>query len=123
MSSDLQYTFTSLTMKTPISSIFSLLLVSEIVNEETPTKFEELTKEILFHKESQILIAENFVNVEFLVPFPQYDFVIKQQIEDMLKKLATMWTEPSIICPVNLSQPSNSSNKPFNLNWMLSKNK
>ena len=90
-------------------------LVSEIINKESPTKYEALTKGILFHKELQILLAEKIVNLEFLVPFPQYDFVMKQQIEDMLEKLATMWTEPSILCPVNFSEPFNSSNKPFNL--------
>ena len=114
--------FTFLTMKTLICSFLSLFfLVPEIINTETPTKYEALDKGILFHKESQILLAEKFVNVEFLVPFPQYDFVMKQQIEDMLEKLATMWTQPSILCPVNFSEPFNSSNKPFNLDWMLSK--
>ena len=39
----------------------------------------------------------------------------------MLEKLATMWAEPSILCPVNFLEPFNSSNKPFNLDWMLSK--
>ena len=112
--------FTFLTMKTLICSFF-LFLVSEIINKETPTKYEALTKGILFHKESQILLAKKFVNVEFLVPFPQYDFVMKQQIEDVLAKLATMWTEPSIMCSVNFSEPFKLSNKPFNLDWMLSK--
>ena len=46
---------------------------------------------------------------------------MKKQIEEMLEKLATSWTESSILCPVNFSQPFNSSNKPFNLDWMLSK--
>ena len=96
---------TFLTMKTIICSFLSLFfLVSEIINTETPTKYEALTKGILFHKESQILLAEKFVNDDFLVPFPQYDFVMKQQIEDMLEKLATMWTQPSILCPVNFSE-------------------
>ena len=39
----------------------------------------------------------------------------------MLEKLVTMWTQPSILCPDNFSEPFNSSNKPFNLDWMLSK--
>ena len=108
-------------MKTLICSFLLLFLFSEIYNKETPNKYEALTKGIIFHKEPQILLAEKFVNVEFLLPFPQYDFVMKQQIEDMLAKLATMWTEPSIMCPVNFSESFNSSNKPFNLDWMLSK--
>ena len=113
---------TFLAMKTLICPFFSLFfLVSEIINKDTPTKYEVLTKGILFHKESQIVLAEKFVNVEFLVPFPQYDFDMKKQVEDMLEKLATMWTQPSTICPVNFSAPFNSSKKPFNLDWMLSK--
>ena len=39
----------------------------------------------------------------------------------MLKKLATMLTHPSTIGPVFFSEPFNSSNKPFNLDGMLSK--
>ena len=48
-------------------------------------------------------------------------YKLKQQIEDMLKKLATMRTEPSTICPVNFSASFNSSNKPFNLDWIFPK--
>ena len=39
----------------------------------------------------------------------------------MLEKLAFLWTESSILCQVNFPQPLNSSNKPFNLDWMPSK--
>ena len=53
--------FTSLTMKTLICSFLSLFfLVSEIINKETPTKYEALTKGIFFHKELQIVLAEKF---------------------------------------------------------------
>ena len=46
---------------------------------------------------------------------------MKKQIEDVLKKLATMWTEPSILCPGNFSESFNSSSKPFDLVLILSK--
>ena len=46
---------------------------------------------------------------------------MKKQIKDMLEKLATMWTQPSTIFPINFSAPFSLSNKPFNLDWMLSK--
>ena len=89
-------------MITSICSLLSLFFsVSEIMNEETENQYEVLTKEILFHKKIQILLAEKFVNVELLVPFPHYDFVM------MLQKLATMWTDPSNLCPVNFSEPYN----------------
>ena len=43
--------FTSLLMKTPMCSLFSLFfLVSETINKEKPTKYEALTNGILFTK-------------------------------------------------------------------------
>ena len=85
------------------------------------SEYEALTRGILFHKESQILLAEKFVNVQFLVPFPKYNFTMQKQVETMLAKLAEMWSQPSAECPLDFSQPFNSSQKPFNLNWMLAK--
>ena len=82
---------------------------------------KRLLKEFFFTKIYRFYLLRSY-NFDFLVPFPQYDFVIKQQIEDMLEKLATMWTEPSILCPVNFSEPFISSNKPFQLGLDALKN-
>ena len=46
---------------------------------------------------------------------------MKEQNEDMLEKMATMRTEPSIFSPVDLLQSFNSSYMPLLLDWMLSK--
>ena len=99
----------------------SLFLLDSFTSLFETTEYDALNKGILFHKESKILFAEKFVNVQFLVPFPKYNFTMKTQVEDMLAKLAEMWSQPSAECPLDFSQPFNSSHKPFNLNWMLAK--
>ena len=99
----------------------SLFLLYSFTSLFETTEYDALNKGILFHKESKILLAEKFVNVQFLVPFPKYNFTMKTQVEDMLAKLAEMWSQPSAECPLDFSQPFNSSHKPFNLNWMLAK--
>ena len=112
--------FTFLTMKTLICSFLSVFfLVSGIINEETPRNYDALT-ELSITRNCRFCLQKSF-NVQFLVPFPQYDFVMKKQIEDMLEKLPIMWTQPSTICPVIFSESFNSSIETFNLNWMLSK--
>ena len=99
----------------------SLFLLYSLTSLFETTEYDALKKGILFHKESKILLAEKFVNVQFLVPFPKYNFTMKTQVEDMLAKLAEMWSQPSAQCPLDFSQPFNSSHTPFNLNWMLAK--
>ena len=61
-----------------------------------------------------------FINVDFLVTFPHYDFVMKKQIEDMLEKLATYGHNRQLYAHL-IFQPFKSSSRPFNLAWMLSK--
>ena len=56
---------------------------------ENPINTEAaLDKGIIFHKEGKILITEKFINVEFLVPFPRYNFTIRQQVETLLNELS-----------------------------------
>ena len=40
-----------------------------------------IEKGILFNEVSKILLTEEFIRVEFLVPFPTYDFTRKPDIE------------------------------------------
>ena len=54
-----------------------------------------LDKGIIFHKEGKILITEKFNNVELLVPFPRYNFTIRQQVETLLNELSKKWITQS----------------------------
>ena len=44
-----------------------------------------LKKGILFNEDSKILLAEKFIPVQFLVPFPSYNFTLKPELVTMLK--------------------------------------
>ena len=80
---------------------------------------ELLEKGVLFHERSKILLAEKFVRVEFLVPFPTYYFDLKPEIELLLDKLSDMWALQSIFCPLNFSTQFSTNSSSFNVQWML----
>ena len=76
-------------------------------------------KGILFHERGKILLAEKFVPVEFMIPFPTYDFSLKHEIERTIDRLSSMWDLPSLFCPHNFSSGFNSNSTSFNVNWVL----
>ena len=78
-----------------------------------------LSSGIIFHKDSKIILAEKFVNVQFLLPFPKYNFTMKSTMRNYLSKLSEKWRTPSIECPLDFSTNFNSTTDPFNLNWLL----
>ena len=56
------------------------------------SEYEDALKTgIIFHKDSQILLAEKFINAEFLVPFPKYSFTIQDNVTQLLSVLSTKW--------------------------------
>ena len=70
---------------------------------------EYLSKGILFHENAEILLAEKFVNVEFLIPFRRYNFTAKEAIEKTLQKLSNIWKIQSVFCPLDFSAHFNTS--------------
>ena len=78
-----------------------------------------LEKGILFNEPNKILLSEKFIRVEFLVPFPTYEFTLKPDIEQLIQRLSQMWDLPSIFCPLNFSSHFSSNSSGFNVNWML----
>ena len=78
-----------------------------------------LEKGILFNERNKILLTEKFISVEFLVPFPTYEFSLKPDIEQLIHRLSQMWDLPSIFCPLNFSSHFSSNSSGFNVNWML----
>ena len=84
-------------------------------NSESP---DYLLKGIVFHQSSKIILAEKFVNVEFLLPFPEYNFTTRKSIHEMLQTLTNMWKMNSSLCPLEFSTKFNTTADPFNLNWM-----
>ena len=50
-----------------------------------------LEKAIIFNEETKILLAEKFVPVQFMVPFPSYNFSLKPELNTLLRHLNDMW--------------------------------
>ena len=106
-----------------------LVAISLQIDENTAfTKVEEnrenaecLSKGVIFHKNSKILLAEKFVPVEFLIPFPRYNFTVKTDLEKLLKDLKNMWHQSSFFCPLNFSTNFLSNTTGFNVDWILQK--
>ena len=73
-------------------------------NIEAATNSDDLIeKMILFNEVSKILVTEKFNRVEFLVPFPTYDSMMKPDLEKMIQQLSLMWETTSLFCPLNFS--------------------
>ena len=65
-------------------------------NIEAVTNPDDLIeKDILFNEVSKILLTEKFIRVKYPVPFPNYEFTMKLDIDKMIQQLFLMWEIPS----------------------------
>ena len=78
-----------------------------------------LEKGIIFNEETKVLLAEKFVPVQFLIPFPSFNFSMKSDVEKMLSKLQAMWNLPAVSCKLDFSTSFNTNSTPYNINWIL----
>ena len=100
---------------------YFLVLVTTVTISASSEAPDYLTDEIIFHEETQILLAEKFANVKILIPFPNYNFTQKEAITTLLRKLSVMRKLPSAFCPLAFSTRFNSSSENFNLVWLVKK--
>ena len=94
--------------------IFALPIISKA--SEIP---EYLSRGVIFNEESKILLAEKFINVEFLLPFPTYNFSSRADMKKLLTTLKSIWKAPTLLCPLDTSTRFNKSTGAFNLDWLL----
>ena len=53
---------------------------------------------ILFNFQQKVLVAEKFVNIKFVLPFPPYNTLLSIYLSEIAKKLSQKWTTPTQIC-------------------------
>ena len=75
-----------------------------------------LTKGIIFHEDKKILVAEKFMNIQFLLPFPQFDAHIKDELKNITNELQSMWELPTYFCYLNFT---NLTMEHFQVNWIV----
>ena len=74
-----------------------------------------LKKGIIFHEDKKILLAETFVNIELLLPFPQFDVQIQKELTHLTSVLEILWKMPSYNCNLKIT---NLSMEGFNVDWL-----
>ena len=90
-----------------------LLLLILQIGRKSAFYEDALSSGIIFHKESKIPLAEKFVNVQFLIPFPKNNFTMKTAMRSYLNKLSAKCRTPSIECPLDFSTNFNSTTTPI----------
>ena len=66
----------------------------------SPNTNDRVENGIVFNEVSKIFRTEKFIRVEFLAPFPTYEFSMKLDIE---KKMLHQLSETPLFCPLNFS--------------------
>ena len=91
-------------------------------SEDYHQEFDDvLRKGIMFNEESRILLAEKFIPIQFLVPFPKYNFSMKTELTELLKNLNNKWKLPSTSCPLEFSTSFKTNTSSYNVDWILNK--
>ena len=73
-----------------------------------------LKKGMYFLEDRKILLAEKFINVQFLLPF---DVQLQDKLTHLTPTLADMWNLPTFVCDLNYTNVNMTG---FNVNWLVS---
>ena len=91
--------------------LFSSLFTPASVRSDWASNIEAATnpddpieKGILFNEVIKILLTEKSIRVEFLVPFPTYDFTMKPDIEQMVQAFGYKGNSFAFL-PIEFFQP------------------
>ena len=99
-----------------LTLLFPPLVLNTFYGEQ---KYDDiLEKGIIFNEETKILLAEKFVPVQFLIPFPSFNFSMKSDIEKLLHNLNQKWNLESSNCPLDFTSHFN-TNSSHNINWIM----
>ena len=82
------------------------------------TNPDVLIENVFFNEVSKILLTEKIIRVEFFVPFLNYEFTMKPDIENMIQQHSLRRETPSLFCPSNCSRLFATKTCGFNVNWM-----
>ena len=74
---------------------------------------------IKFNHVTTILLSEKFINVDFLVPFPQFELDIRAKVRAYIETLGTLWTSPSWQCHFDYSIGFQNKDSTFDIDWLL----
>ena len=79
-----------------------------------------LERGVFFLEVTKILLAEKFVNAQFLVPYPTFDIQLTKSLDKVARELQNMWQMPTYRCYLNFT---NTSEHEFKVDWLLKETK
>ena len=74
---------------------------------------------VIFNLVTKILLAEKFINVDFLVPFPKFELEIRAELGAYIEKLGKLWASPSWQCHLDYSTIFQKNDSTFDVDWLL----
>ena len=74
---------------------------------------------IIFNHVTKILLAEKFINVDFLVPFPKFELDLRAELGAYIEKLGKLWASPSWQCHLDYSTNFQKNDSTFDVDWLL----
>ena len=78
-----------------------------------------LANKITFNHVTKILLAEKFINVDFLVPFPKFEMNVSAESGAYINKLAPLWDASSWQCHLAYSTNFHKYDSTFEIDWLL----
>ena len=78
-----------------------------------------LANGIIFNHVTKILLAEKFINVDFLVPFPKFEMNVSAELGAYINKLAPLWDASSWQCHLDYSTNFQKNDSTFDFDWLL----
>ena len=64
-------------------------------------------------------MAEKFINVDFLVPFPKFELDLRAELGAYIEKLGKLWASPSWQCHLDYSTNFQKNDSTFDVDWLL----
>ena len=74
---------------------------------------------IIFNHVTKISLAEKFINVDFLVPFPKFELDLRAELGAYIEKLGKLWASPSWQCLLDYSTNFQKNDSTFDVDWLL----
>ena len=74
---------------------------------------------IIFNHLTKILLAEKFINVDLLVPFPKFEKNLSAELGAYINKLAPLWDASSWQCHLDYSTNFQKNDSTFDIDWLL----
>ena len=78
-----------------------------------------LANGIIFNQVTKILLAEKFINVDFLVPFPKFEMNVIAELGAYINKFAPLWDASSWQCHLDYSTNFQKNDSAFDIDWSL----